>query len=417
MGEAPVVPYYGLSEDSLISEIGAFTADLVKGSVIERLIEESELRELIEFLIKLGINKLSPFSRSAIITALLDIGSKVNGLNVGDLLGISFSEKNFPFGRDSDSKGDFSSGRDLTSGKDFRFVTSLTVAERDVEGIMKGIERFCSEDSGKGREHPAILSDPKFIGDSPSKKSVIKIKLGFEDDIKILTDALIRLKARFPVDRLFNFSVDVNQGWDRCDLIEKFLGLANLVERGFNVEFVEEPVSWTGSGNAKRLEEFFKEEWFKSRVCRSKSLIPVFLDESVKSLSEVKDLVGMVENEGSGDSNFEELNIGLHVVRGIVVKLGKMGGPVVALNAIRLARNAGFGVMIGCFIESNVGISAAMHIAGECDYIDLDAPFLIKNNPVKGVEAFAIRRNVEGRAVRWGVLTLPKKPGLGVELR
>jgi L-alanine-DL-glutamate epimerase-like enolase superfamily enzyme len=61
--------------------------------------------------------------------------------------------------------------------------------------------------------------------------------------------------------------------------------------------------------------------------------------------------------------------------------------------------------MLGCMIESSVGISAAAQIAPLVDHIDLDGALLIDNDPFEGVEN------------RLGVMRFPQRPGLGAVRR
>jgi len=60
--------------------------------------------------------------------------------------------------------------------------------------------------------------------------------------------------------------------------------------------------------------------------------------------------------------------------------------------------------MLGCMIESSVGITAAAHLSPLVDYADLDGNLLINNDPYRGV------------LVENGKLVLPKGNGLGVSL-
>jgi L-Ala-D/L-Glu epimerase len=66
------------------------------------------------------------------------------------------------------------------------------------------------------------------------------------------------------------------------------------------------------------------------------------------------------------------------------------------------ARSLGLGVMLGCMIESGLGISAAAQIASLCDHVDLDGNLLIAADPWTGVEFVH------------GVQLPPNRPGLGV---
>jgi L-alanine-DL-glutamate epimerase-like enolase superfamily enzyme len=90
------------------------------------------------------------------------------------------------------------------------------------------------------------------------------------------------------------------------------------------------------------------------------------------------------------------------VVDGVVIKLMKSGGIKPAMQMIELARSFDMQVMLGCMVESSVGVTAASHLASLCDYVDLDSPLLIKNDPYQGVTYHGAQ------------LILPEGAGLGV---
>ncbi len=71
---------------------------------------------------------------------------------------------------------------------------------------------------------------------------------------------------------------------------------------------------------------------------------------------------------------------------------------------VKMARERDMQVMLGCMIETSIGITAAAHLSPLVDYADLDGNLLISNDPYLGV-------TVEG-----GKLTLPQKNGLGISL-
>jgi L-alanine-DL-glutamate epimerase-like enolase superfamily enzyme len=66
------------------------------------------------------------------------------------------------------------------------------------------------------------------------------------------------------------------------------------------------------------------------------------------------------------------------------------------------ARALGLGVMMGCMIESGLGIAAAAQIASLCDHVDLDGNLLLAQDPWPGVEFVD------------GVQRPSEEPGLGV---
>jgi len=72
---------------------------------------------------------------------------------------------------------------------------------------------------------------------------------------------------------------------------------------------------------------------------------------------------------------------------------------------IHTARALGMKVMLGCMIETSVGIAAAMQLSSLADYLDLDGHLLIENDPF------------EGLALEDGKVVLSGEPGLGVKSR
>lgn len=71
---------------------------------------------------------------------------------------------------------------------------------------------------------------------------------------------------------------------------------------------------------------------------------------------------------------------------GINVKLMKAGSFEKAIALLRTAKSAGLKTMIGCMVETGLGISAAMALESLADYIDLDGFLLIKEDPFAKVK-------------------------------
>ena len=69
---------------------------------------------------------------------------------------------------------------------------------------------------------------------------------------------------------------------------------------------------------------------------------------------------------------------------------------------IHAARAFGLGVMLGCMVESGLGIAAGAAMAGLCDHVDLDGNLLLVEDPWPGVE------------LADGVQLPSNAPGLGV---
>jgi len=187
---------------------------------------------------------------------------------------------------------------------------------------------------------------------------ILKIKLGGEDDLELLET------VRSVTDRPLR--VDANEGWS-FDTARSLL--THLQSMG--VELVEQPFP------ADRLED--------TRELRRTSPLPLIADENVGRASDIPKLAGVFD--------------------GINIKLAKCGGISEALRMIAVARAHGMSVMLGCMIESSLGITAAAHLSPLVDYADLDGHVLIVNDPFEGV------------AIENGRLVLPDRPGLGVVRR
>lgn len=187
---------------------------------------------------------------------------------------------------------------------------------------------------------------------------ILKIKLGSPDD-RAIVEAVRQVTDR-------PLRVDANEGWS---FEEALTNLGWLAELG--VEMVEQPLP------AAEIEA--------SRELRKRSPLPIWADESVHRSGDLPRLA----------SAFDGINL----------KLMKCGGLSEARAMIATARAHGLGVMLGCMIESSLGITAAAHLSPLVDAADLDGNLLVTDDPFRGV------RVVGGR------LILPEGPGLGVERR
>ncbi|MBX9691866.1 MAG: dipeptide epimerase [Cyanobacteria bacterium] len=185
----------------------------------------------------------------------------------------------------------------------------------------------------------------------------LKVKQGTEYDreiIKIVRDAAPDIPLR----------VDANGAWSPKRAIEMAKFLAE-----HNVQFIEQP-----------LPKYAHKEDF--RFVRERSPIPIYADESICKAVDVARLAGCID--------------------GVVVKLAKTGGILEALRVIHTARAHSLQIMFGCMIESSVGVTAAVHLAGLVDHLDLDGALLLANDPFNGAKYNA------------GYLELSDAPGLGV---
>jgi L-alanine-DL-glutamate epimerase-like enolase superfamily enzyme len=187
---------------------------------------------------------------------------------------------------------------------------------------------------------------------------VLKIKLGTDDD-----EAILRT-IRDATDKPLR--VDANAGWSR-ERAQAMLPV--LKEHG--VEFVEQPLAPDDLEGLAAL--------------RRRGVLPIVVDESCIVARDVARVAGAVD--------------------GINIKLAKCGSLREALRMIATARAHGLFVMVGCMIETSLGITAAAHFTPLVDAADLDGAALTANDPFVGA------------TIAGGRIALPELPGLGVRRR
>ena len=187
---------------------------------------------------------------------------------------------------------------------------------------------------------------------------ILKIKLGTDRDIEILRT------IRDSTDK--EIRVDANCGWT----VKRAIAMLPVLAE-FGVTVLEQPLP---PSELDGLAEITR-----------RASIPVIADESCETAVDIPRLVGKVD--------------------GINIKVAKCGSLREALRMIAVARAHGMMVMVGCMIESSLGITAAAHFTPLVDIVDLDGAALLANDPFQGA-------SIDG-----GRVTLPDGPGLGVRAR
>jgi L-alanine-DL-glutamate epimerase-like enolase superfamily enzyme len=184
----------------------------------------------------------------------------------------------------------------------------------------------------------------------------LKLKLGARDGRDVERVRAVRSVTDVPLQ------VDVNEYWTLDEAID---ALPQLGELG--VEYCEQPLP-AGDPDGARL--------------KTESPIPIYVDEDCHRLGDVAECAERAH--------------------GINIKLAKSGGIREAVRMAHAARALGLGVMLGCMIESGLGISAGAQVASLCDHVDLDGNLLLSDDPWPGVD------------FRDGVQVPSDQPGLGV---
>jgi L-Ala-D/L-Glu epimerase / N-acetyl-D-glutamate racemase len=185
----------------------------------------------------------------------------------------------------------------------------------------------------------------------------LKLKLGGRDGLDV-----DRVRAVRGVAGDLPLQVDVNEAWSLDEALDALPALAEL-----GVEYCEQPLP-AGDEGGPRLKE--------------RSPVPIYVDEDCHTLGDVAACAARAD--------------------GINVKLAKSGGIREAVRMVHAARALGLGCMLGCMVESGLGISAGAQVASLFDHVDLDGNLLLAHDPWPGVPFVD------------GVQLPPEEPGLGV---
>jgi L-Ala-D/L-Glu epimerase len=181
----------------------------------------------------------------------------------------------------------------------------------------------------------------------------LKLKLGGRDGLDAERVRAVRSVTDLPLQ------CDVNEAWSLDEALEYLPQL--------DLQYCEQPLV-AGSPDGAEL--------------KRRSPVPIYVDEDCHTLV---DVAACAER-----------------AHGINIKLAKSGGMREALRMSHAARALGLGVMLGCMVESGLGIAAGAHVASLMDHVDLDGNLLLAEDPCPGV-AFAD-----------GVQLPAEAPGLGV---
>ncbi|WP_445666743.1 dipeptide epimerase [Fodinibius sp. AD559] len=186
---------------------------------------------------------------------------------------------------------------------------------------------------------------------------ILKVKLGTDRDIEIIKG------IREVSDQVIR--IDANEGWEDLDTAKQQIRF--LADQ--NVEFIEQPMPASCKEKLIQLKQW--------------SPLPIIADESFVGREYMDEIADQFD--------------------GINIKLQKVGSLVEASKLIDKARERNLEVMIGCMIESSLGISAGALLGTWADYVDLDGHLLISNDPFSGLMLTDEKR-----------IKLSNLPGLGV---
>jgi L-alanine-DL-glutamate epimerase-like enolase superfamily enzyme len=224
---------------------------------------------------------------------------------------------------------------------------ALDAALHDLQGKLLGIPALRLlglPRTGPPTSWTVWLGDPDDMARraevAASRFRRLKLKLGGGDGHDVERVRAVRSVTDLPL------MVDVNEWWSLEEALEALPQLGRL-----GVEYCEQPLRAGDEGG---------------RTLKARSPIPIYVDEDCHTLADVSTCY--------------------EIAHGINIKLAKSGGIREAIRMAHAARALRMGVMLGCMVESGLGIAAGCCVAPLCDHVDLDGNLLLADDPWPGVE-------------------------------
>ena len=233
---------------------------------------------------------------------------------------------------------------EVSLGRNPSARAAISMALHDLMGKRLGVpvwKLFGVDPAGAVSSFTIGIDTPEIMRQKVQEAAAyrnLKVKVGTPRDEEVLK--IVRDGAPHA-----NIRVDANTGWTPKQAVAALPMLES-----YGVELVEQPV------NADDLDGL--------ETVRRASRIPVIADESCKVATDVAHLVGKVD--------------------GVNIKLSKCASMREALKIVHVARAHGMSLMLGCMVESSLGIAAAMQIAPLVDWVDLDGAALLAKDPFTG---------------------------------
>jgi len=168
---------------------------------------------------------------------------------------------------------------------------------------------------------------------------LLKIKVNQEGGLDLLRAVAAAVPGR-------SLLVDGNEAWPDADSLLRFLEEAATVP-GLRLQLLEQPLPAACAADYRYL--------------RSRVGLPLLADESV-----------------TDEADFEEIARQFH---GVNVKLMKAGGYQRGIELLRQTRAHGLLPMLGCMVETSLGIWSALQVSALAEVHDLDGLLIVRNEP------------------------------------
>jgi len=313
---------------------------------------------------KFAVAKGEAESKSNLLTVL-------NNRHVGEAAGsIHYGPSVEELRQDIDTGMEWLHKQDTVDADTLAGIDRLEIHAAARSALMAMVLNYVS---GQERRYPwEILSLGSPVGiksswtvgiDTPNKMieevkkcpyPIVKVKMGHEQDL-LLLEALTEIKDK-------EIRIDANGGWS-CAKAEEIIHY--LAESGIKV--IEQPT-----------DPEFAAEW--SHLKGKHSDVQLIMDEGLNNRADYARYAKHID--------------------GINIKPEKCGGILEGSRLAALAREEGKKVMLGCMVESSVGIAQSVYMSSMADYFDLDGPLLLEDDIARGIrydrESIEVDREIIG---------------------
>lgn len=181
---------------------------------------------------------------------------------------------------------------------------------------------------------PALMKN-FYLENALDRFPFVKLKINAESGYE-----MTRYLASFCNQKLM---IDANEAYSDPEECIYFLEKI----KKFPIEFIEQPIPSGKDEEARYLKKYCP--------------FPLFADESITHSADF----GLLREQ------FDGVNI----------KLMKAGGYKNGIALLSEAKKKGMRTMIGCMVETTLGISSGMNLCALADYADLDSFLLVKEEP------------------------------------
>ncbi len=185
---------------------------------------------------------------------------------------------------------------------------------------------------------PTAVAD-FLIEQDAQRFNLLKVKVNAADGLALLQ----AVAAAAPGQPLL---VDGNETWTAAAEVLLFLEDVAAIP-GLNLCYLEQPMPAAATAEYERL--------------RPRSAVPLLADESV-----------------TDTADFAALARQFH---GVNVKLMKAGGYRRGIELLRATRAHGLLPMLGCMVETSLGIASAVYISALAEVHDLDGLLIVRHEP------------------------------------